>query len=437
MVEGRTHRMTEMIARLAPGATVDQARAEVAAVHARIRTTVQGRLRPGLALPGRGHPVPAGARRAGAADAVAAHGCGGVRPDHLGGERREPHADARRAPGARAGGARRARRRAVGCGGCCWSRTCCSRWWGPVGARRRARRASSCWSARRPVLAARRPRSSSMARCSGFTLGSRSRWRCCSRSSASLPQGGRFACAGSRPARTGSPAAPGKQRLQRGLVVAQIAVSVVLLAGAGLLTRTMMRAVRGGHRSSDRGGPDDAGAVARRPIPPPRPTPKQALTSEMRGRDPGDSGRGGRGPWLDVPLPTSPSSTSSSRPRGSRCRSARRCRAPKAVPPIPNYFRAAGIPLLRGREFTITDRKGRARSRSSTRRWPTRSSPTRIRSGSASPGRATSCDSLPSTGTGAPSSAWSATPRTAGSTRRHPPSCSCRSRRSSTMPAGS
>ena len=32
-----------------------------------------------------------------------------------------------------------------------------------------------------------------------------------------------------------------KQRLQRGLVVVQVAVSVVLLAGAGLLTRTMMR----------------------------------------------------------------------------------------------------------------------------------------------------------------------------------------------------
>ena len=31
-----------------------------------------------------------------------------------------------------------------------------------------------------------------------------------------------------------------RQRLQRGLVVAQIAVSVVLLTGAGLLTRTML-----------------------------------------------------------------------------------------------------------------------------------------------------------------------------------------------------
>jgi putative ABC transport system permease protein len=32
-----------------------------------------------------------------------------------------------------------------------------------------------------------------------------------------------------------------KQRLQRGLVIVQVAVSVVLLAGAGLLTRTMIR----------------------------------------------------------------------------------------------------------------------------------------------------------------------------------------------------
>jgi len=36
MVQGRSHRMTEMVARLAPGATVDQARAEAATINARV-----------------------------------------------------------------------------------------------------------------------------------------------------------------------------------------------------------------------------------------------------------------------------------------------------------------------------------------------------------------------------------------------------------------
>ena len=37
MVHGRTHRMTEMIARLAPGATLAQARAEVAHIRSRVQ----------------------------------------------------------------------------------------------------------------------------------------------------------------------------------------------------------------------------------------------------------------------------------------------------------------------------------------------------------------------------------------------------------------
>lgn len=36
MVTGRTHRMTEMIARLAPGVTVQQARAEIDGITARV-----------------------------------------------------------------------------------------------------------------------------------------------------------------------------------------------------------------------------------------------------------------------------------------------------------------------------------------------------------------------------------------------------------------
>jgi putative ABC transport system permease protein len=57
---------------------------------------------------------------------------------------------------------------------------------------------------------------------------------------ASLPKEGTFASMISAGGRRIS-ASLSRQRLQRSLVVAQIAVSVVLLAGAGLLTRTMMQ----------------------------------------------------------------------------------------------------------------------------------------------------------------------------------------------------
>jgi hypothetical protein len=57
---------------------------------------------------------------------------------------------------------------------------------------------------------------------------------------ASLPREGAFASLISGGGRRISGGLK-RQRLQRGLVVAQVAVSVVLLAGAGLLTRTMMQ----------------------------------------------------------------------------------------------------------------------------------------------------------------------------------------------------
>src|SRR6185503_9976927 len=57
---------------------------------------------------------------------------------------------------------------------------------------------------------------------------------------ASLPKEGSFAAWISAGGRRMS-ASFKRQPLQRGLVVAQIAVSVVLLAGAGLLTRTMIQ----------------------------------------------------------------------------------------------------------------------------------------------------------------------------------------------------
>ena len=47
MVEGRTHRMTELIGRLTPGATLDEARAEVTTIHARLERRISRRVRPG------------------------------------------------------------------------------------------------------------------------------------------------------------------------------------------------------------------------------------------------------------------------------------------------------------------------------------------------------------------------------------------------------
>ncbi|HEY9230335.1 MAG TPA: ABC transporter permease, partial [Gemmatimonadaceae bacterium] len=47
MVQGRTHRMTEMIARLAPGATFEQARTEVATIRQRVQKEFQDAYDPG------------------------------------------------------------------------------------------------------------------------------------------------------------------------------------------------------------------------------------------------------------------------------------------------------------------------------------------------------------------------------------------------------
>jgi putative ABC transport system permease protein len=47
MVHGRTHRMTEMIARLAPGATVEQARAEVSTIRQRVQSEFADSYDPG------------------------------------------------------------------------------------------------------------------------------------------------------------------------------------------------------------------------------------------------------------------------------------------------------------------------------------------------------------------------------------------------------
>jgi len=161
-----------------------------------------------------------------------------------------------------------------------------------------------------------------------------------------------------------------RQRLQRGLVVAQVAVSVVLLAGAGLLTRTMIRLseVDSGLRAEEvfamdvpllqlSGGGPSAGTdpmawfrhimeldVAAKEQ-------YERMRSEIRAL-PGvtEAGLGSSIPLAAAMM------TFDVKAEG-------RALAPGEAMPradvrtaSPEYFRASGIPLLQGREFTSTDR---------------------------------------------------------------------------------
>ena len=152
-----------------------------------------------------------------------------------------------------------------------------------------------------------------------------------------------------------------KQRLQRTLVVAQIAVSVVLLAGAGLLTRTMIRLsqVNTGLRTED---------VLTMPVQLLNPARLDAATDatnkELYDRMrrevealPGviEVGLGSTMPLRRTPLDFDVKADGKSLAVG------------EAVPHAdlrtasPEYFRAAGIPLLKGREFSTTDWPGSGR----------------------------------------------------------------------------
>jgi putative ABC transport system permease protein len=145
-----------------------------------------------------------------------------------------------------------------------------------------------------------------------------------------------------------------RQRLQRGLVVAQIAVSVILLTGAGLLTRTMLQLseVKTGLNSEqlltmevpfDYGSRKDADA--------------KALFDRMRLEVAAIPGVSEVGVGSTMPL------------RASEVQlevkaDGRALASGEAMPRAefrtvgPAFFHAAGIPLVKGREFAETDRKG-------------------------------------------------------------------------------
>ena len=148
-----------------------------------------------------------------------------------------------------------------------------------------------------------------------------------------------------------------KQRLQRALVVAQIAVSVILLAGAGLLTRTIVRLSR-----VDTGLSSEEVLTMTAQLLNPS---DMSLAADTRNRDlylrmqrevralPGviEVGLGSTMPlkksFVDFDIKTDAKTTTTDRVPHADFRTA-----------SPEYFRAAGIPLLKGREFTSFDRMG-------------------------------------------------------------------------------
>jgi len=354
MVQGRTHRMTEMIARLAPGATVAQARAEIATIRARVQADHPDAYDPGsgfrVTLTPFKEVLGEKARLTlwllmGAAAFVLIISCANVANLTLmRGVRREHELVVRAALGA---GAARLRRLllvenlllallgAV---------------LGVVLAKGGVRLLISL--AERYSPRANEIRLDGMVL--GFTLvltfavglllsfaprlareGTLGTW---------LASGVNRASGGLR-----------RQRLQRGLVVAQVAVSVMLLTGAGLLTRTMLRLseVDSGLKSEDvltmevpltSTGRSDADL--------------KALYDRMRleiGAIPGvrEVGLGSV-----MPLRTSAGFQLDVKAEGRALAAGEPMPRAEYRTASPEYFRAAGIPLLKGREFESTDREG-------------------------------------------------------------------------------
>ncbi|MEW5915257.1 MAG: ABC transporter permease [Gemmatimonadota bacterium] len=357
MVHGRTHRMTQMIARLAPGATIDQAKAEVAAVRQRVQAQHVDAYDPGSGY--RVTVIPfkevMGERAKltlwllmGAAAFVLIIACANVANLTLmRGVRREQELVVRSALGA---GTARLRRLLLaenlvlaGAGAIL----------GIVLARLGVGMLIS--------LAERYSPRSNEIRLDGFVLAFTTLLTVVvAVLLAFAPKLAKEGTLGSYIA-AGAARVSGnlrRQRLQRGLVVAQIAVSVMLLAGAGLLTRTILALSQ-----VDTGLKNEAGKVLTMEVPvgsTRSDADAKALYDRMRQEIGGIPGVSEVGLGSTMPLRTTQFSLeikAEGRPPV----------AGEAIPRAeyrtasPEFFRAAGIPLLKGREFTSTDRDSAAR----------------------------------------------------------------------------
>ena len=370
MVQNRSHRMTEVVARLATGASVAQARTEVAAVDARMRRDFKEAYNPGshyriAVLPfkealGERARLTLWLLMGAAAFVMIISAANVANLTLMRGVRREHEMVVRAALGAGVGRLRRLllveNFMLTLLGAAC----------GVVIALGGVRLLTS--------LAARySPRANEIrldATVLGFTLALSVTLALLLSFIASLPREGTFASWISAGVRRMSGSLR-KQRLQRGLVVAQVAVSVVLLAGAGLLTRTMIRLseVDSGLRAEEvlaldvpllqlSGGPSggtdpmawfrhimELDVAAKQQY--------ERIRSEIRALP----GVNEAGLGSSIPLAAS-TMTFDVKAEGQALAVGEAVPRADVRTASPEYFRASGIPLLRGREFVNTDQPG-------------------------------------------------------------------------------
>jgi predicted permease len=353
MVQGRTHRMTEMIARLAPGATLEQARAEVGAVRTRVQAD-----HPDAYDPGSGYRVALLPFREvlgekarltlwllmGAAAFVMIISSANVANLTLmRGVRREHELVVRAAIGA---GAARLRRLLL------VENLVLALLGAALGM------LLALGGVRLLISLAERysPRAGEIrldGMVLGFTLALTLGVALLLSFAATLPREGALGAWVAAGANRMSGGLRG-QRLQRALVVAQIAVSVILLTGAGLLTRTMLQLAQ-----VDTGLTTEEVLTMELPLNFGERSDEdaRALYDRMRlevGAIPGvrEVGIGSNMPLrstqfsLDIKAEGRTLAAGEPMPR-AEYRTAN-----------PEYFEAAGIPLLKGREFVSTDRSG-------------------------------------------------------------------------------
>jgi predicted permease len=361
MVQGRTHRMTEIVARLAPNSSVEQARTEVGGVYARMQREYKDAYDPGshyrVAVISFKDAIGQRARltlwmlMAAAAFVLIISAANVVNLTLMRGVRREPELVVRAALGA---GVARLRRLLLVEN---LMLTLVGAVLGVVLAIGGVRLLVSFAERYSPRANEIRLDRTTLA----FALGVSVAMAFLLSFVAALPKDGRFASWLSAGARRIS-GTTRKQRLQRGLVIVQIAVSVVLLAGAGLLTRTMIelsdvstglrtdevltmpvQLVNFGDGDFKRIMANDAAAK----------NDYDRMVREVRAL-PGVVAAGlgstpplrGSGIGLEVKAEGRALAVGEAMPRAD-VRTAN-----------PDYFRAAGVPLLKGRMFESTDRFG-------------------------------------------------------------------------------